>query len=172
MRGILNFKTKLMKKLFVILAISATSLAANAQDITGFNVEGGINLAIPANNFSGASIGAGVDVLGQYGVAKAVGITGDAGYTAIFPKGGGSSLGIIPIRVGVRYYPSPSFYLGAKGGVGFLTGGGSSITATAYSFGAGYYISPALDLGASYDGYSKNGSFGIANIRLGYTFGK
>ena len=161
-----------MKKVILSLAIVMITLAASAQDLAGFHVQGGINLAIPANNISGVSIGAGVDLLGMYGVAEKVAITGDAGYTSLFAKGSGSSVGLIPIRVGLRYFPSESFYIGAKGGLGILTGGGSSTSTAAYSAGVGYMISPSLDLGASYDGYSKNGSFGIANIRLGYTFGK
>lgn len=162
-----------MKKLILSFAIVALgTLAAQAQDSKEFTVEGGINLAIPANNLSGASIGAGVDVLGQYTITPKVGITADAGYTSIFPKGGGSNLGIIPIRAGVRFYPSSDFYLGGKAGVGILTGGGDSYSTTAYSFGAGYMISPAIDLGATYDGYSKYGSFGLVNIRLGYKFGQ
>ncbi|MEO7049562.1 MAG: hypothetical protein ABI091_29940, partial [Ferruginibacter sp.] len=96
-----------MKKLLIIAVLVAGSLAGMAQKdagIRGFKISGGIDLAIPAHNFSGASIGAGVDLLGQYGVSENVGITADAGYTAIFPKGGGSSIGIIPIRAGIRFY--------------------------------------------------------------------
>ncbi|MEO5943371.1 MAG: outer membrane beta-barrel protein [Ferruginibacter sp.] len=164
-----------MKKLLIIAVLVAGSFAGMAQNdagIRGFKISGGIDLAIPASNFSGFSIGAGVDLLGQYGVSDNVGITADAGYTAVFPKGGGTNLGIIPIRAGIRFYPSSSFYLGGKAGVGIFTGGGSSTSTTAYSFGAGYMISPKLDLGVSYDGYSKSGSSsGLVNVRLGYFFG-
>lgn len=173
LRPIYKPKKLNMKKLLFIAVLTAGSFAGMAQKagIQGFKIEGGLNLAIPANNLSGASIGAGVDLLGQYGVSENFGITVDAGYTSIFPKGGGDNLGIIPIRAGIRYYASENFYLGGKVGVGILTGGGSSTSTTAYSFGAGYMISPKLDLGASYDGYSKSGSFGLVNVRLGYFFG-
>lgn len=162
-----------MKKLILSLAVILLATAvANAQSERPFTGEIGLNLAIPVNNLEGASIGAGVDVLGQYMISDKVGITADAGYTSIFAKGGGDNLGIIPIRAGLRFYPSENFYLAGKAGVGIFTGGGSSYTATAYSFGAGYMISPVFDLGATYDGYSKVGSIGLANIRIAYKFGQ
>ncbi|MBS1495707.1 MAG: outer membrane beta-barrel protein [Bacteroidetes bacterium] len=164
-----------MKKLLIVAVFVAGSFAGMAQKsdagIQGFKVAGGIDLAIPANNMGGTSIGAGVDLLGQYGVSENFGITVDAGYTALFLKGGGNTEGLIPIRAGIRYYPSSQWYVGGKAGIGILTGGGSSLTTTAYSFGGGYMISPKLDLGATYDGYSKSGSFGLVNVRLGYFFG-
>lgn len=158
----------------MIAAFTAASFLTQAQDGpgAGFKIGAGANLAIPVNNASGSSIGAGLDLLGQFGIAENVGITADAGYTVLFGKDNFSDLSIIPLRAGLRFYPSPAFYLGAKAGVGILkTKGADSRSATAYSFGAGYYISPLVDVSAAYDGYSKNGSFGLLNIRLGYTFG-
>ena len=141
---------------------------ANAQ--TTFKIGGGINLAIPASNMGGTSIGAGADLLGQIGLSENFAITVDAGYTSFFVKNGGDSYGLIPIRGGIRFMATPQIYLGGKAGVGILTGNGSSNSTTAYSFGAGYMLDPKLDLGLSYDGYSKNGSFGYINLRLGYNF--
>ncbi len=170
-----------MKKVFFILAFSIATLAVSAQktypNIGGFKISGGLNLAIPASNFDPYSIGAGVDLLGQYGLSKSVGLTIDAGYTSLFPKKSFKDIGvedltIIPLRAGLRFYPSSSFYLGGKAGLGILKAKNSnSVNTTAYSFGAGYMMSPALDLGVSYDGYSKNGSSGLVNVRLGYFFG-
>ena len=170
-----NYKPKNvnMKKLLFIAVLTAGSFAGMAQKASsqGFRIEGGLDLAIPASHFNGFSIGAGVDLLGQYKVSEQFGITADVGYTAVFPKGGGTNLGIIPIRAGLRYYASENFYLAGKVGVGIFTGGGNNYSATAYSFGGGYMISPKLNLGLTYDGYSKGGSSGLVNVRLGYSFG-
>ena len=163
-----------MKKIFFIAIFIIASFFVNAQSgkgYEGFKIGAGIDVAIPVNNLQGTSIGAGADLLAQYGISENLAITGDVGYTALFAKSGGSTLGLIPIRVGIRFFPSQEFYLGAKVGVGILTGSGSSTSLTAYSFSAGYMISPTLDLGASYDGYSKNGSIGLVNVRLGFSFG-
>lgn len=157
-----------MKKLLFVAVLVTAFTMTNAQD---FKIGGGINLAVPVSNMGGTSIGAGVDLLGQIGLSENFAITVDAGYTSFFAKNGGDNVGLIPIRGGVRFMASPEFYLGAKAGVGIQTYSGGSTSTTAYSFGAGYMLSPKLDLGVSYDGYSKNGSFGYANLRLGYTFG-
>lgn len=163
-----------MKKLFFTITVMIASLTLIAQQgpgIRGFKVGVGANLAIPTSNLNSTSIGAGFDLLAQYGIAEQVGITADAGYTVLFGKDGFNDLSIVPIRAGIRFYPSPAFYLGAKAGVGILnTKGAESRSATAYSFGAGYFLSPQIDVSAAYDGYSKSGSFGLVNVRLGYTF--
>ena len=157
-----------MKKLlFVAVLVTAFSLA-NAQS---FKIGGGIDLAVPVSNMGGTSIGAGADLLGHIGISENLGITIDAGYTSFFAKNNGSNYGLIPIRGGIRFMATPQVYLGAKAGVGILTGGSSNTTTTAYSFGGGYMLDQKLDLGLSYDGYSKNGSFGYLNLRLGYFFG-
>ncbi len=156
-----------MKKLFLMAVLVTVFSIANAQE---FKIGAGINLAVPVSNMDGTSIGAGVDLLGQIGLSENFAITVDAGYTSFFAKNGGDNYGLIPIRGGIRFMATPQLYLGGKAGVGILTGNGSSTSTTAYSFGAGYQLDPKLDLGLSYDGYSKNGSFGYINLRLGYNF--
>ena len=165
-----------MKKFFLVAAIIAVGFTVKAQSenagIEGFKIQGGLNLGIPANHMGGSSFVAGIDVLGQYGVSENFAITADAGFSAIFLKSTADpkTESLIPIRLGVRYYPASNFYFGGKIGVGLLAYDGHSTSTTAYSFGGGYLISPKIDLGASYDGYSKNGSFGLINFRIGYTF--
>ncbi|RYY71303.1 MAG: hypothetical protein EOO13_03600 [Chitinophagaceae bacterium] len=164
-----------MKKVFLIAAIAVASFSVKAQDgsgNTGLKFGVGVNLGIPVSNLDGASIGAGIDLLGQYGLSEQFAITVDAGYTNIFAKDDGLDLSLIPIRGGIRFYATPALYFGAKAGVGIAkTKGFDGVTTTAYSFGGGYKLDDKFDVGATYDGYSKNGSFGLINIRLGYTFG-
>ncbi len=175
-------KTNIMKKLlfgcalalFAFTSASAQS-SGSGTDRAGFKVGAGLNVLFPVSNGELYSVGAGVDLLGQYYVSENVAITADLGYTSLMVKskykdiGFKSSYGIIPIRAGVRFFPSEQFYLGGKVGVGIGTGEGST-TLTAYSFGAGYMLSSKLDIGLNYDGYSKNGSMGWLGLRLGYTF--
>ena len=165
-----------MKKLLMIAVLVTGSVVTQAQSgegIRGFKLGVGANLAIPANNLKFASIGAGIDLLGQYGISDNIALTADAGYTSLFGKDGFENTSLIPIRAGVRFFATPEFYLGGKVGVGIQKYKGSdSQTSTAYSFGAGYFLSPQVDVSAAYDGYSKNGSIGLVNVRLGYTFGK
>ena len=170
--------------MFIILCSAFTSVAIaqnTPANIRGFKIAGGINLAIPANNLKFYSIGVGADLLAQYGISNSVGITGDVGYTTLFPNDKGKALGvrdlqIFPIRLGLRYYPSSTFYVGAKAGLGLLSDRGldNQNRTTAYSFGGGFMASSKLDLGLTYDGYTNTGrnGLGIVNVRLGYFFGK
>lgn len=164
-----------MKKLFFIAALFVASFAVQAQDQSNMGLKFGLgaNLAIPVGDLADvSSIGAGIDLLGQYGISEQIAITVDAGYTSMFGKDSYPDLSLIPIRGGLRFYPTPQFFLGAKAGVGIAKYKGlDSETTTAYSFGAGYYLSPMFDVSASYDGFSKSGSsLNLINIRLGYTF--
>jgi hypothetical protein len=166
-----------MKKILFVVVLFAASFAANAQgDVLGLKFGLGANLAIPLTNYSDSySIGAGIDLLGQYGISEQVAVTVDAGYTSLFgkklPNGIKNDLSIIPIRAGLRFYPAPEFYIAGKAGIGIIKPEGfSSTNTTAYSFGIGYFVNPTFDVSASYDGYSKNGSSSLINIRLGYTF--
>ena len=158
-----------MKKLLIATTILLTAIAVKAQQ-SDLKFGVGLDVGIPANNLSGSSMAVGADLMVLYKLSKAAAITGDFGYTALFGKNGAATTNIVPIRVGLRYYPFDEFYLGAKIGAGFISSTGNSITSTAYSFGAGYAISHNLEIGASYDGYDKNGAVGLVNLRIGYFF--
>ncbi len=164
-----------MKKLCFVATFVAFTLIASAQDGAtpqAFKFGLGAVLGIPVNNLDFTSIGAGIDLLGQYGISEKVALTADVGYTSMFGKDGAPDFSIVPIRAGLRFYATPQFYLAGKAGVGITKlKGFNSTTATAYSFGAGYFINPNIDVSGTYDGYSKDGSIGLVAIRLGYTFG-
>lgn len=185
-----------MKKLLFVSALAFfafTSASAQSKEssMEGFKIGGGIDVLFPVSNAKNVSVGAGIDILAQYGITENIVITADAGYTSLMIKkdyrfGDVKSQGLIPLRAGLRFYPSSQFYVGAKAGVGILSNAvksytidanlnlvpvKGSVTYTAYSVGAGYMLSPKLDIGINYDGYSKNGSFGLLGARIGYTFG-
>lgn len=157
-----------MKKVFFsmgILLFSVLAVKAQNKDLK-FGL--GFNVGIPVHNLSGTSLAAGVDLLGHYKASSNVAVTGDIGYTALFAKSGGGTSNLIPLRIGLRYYASPDFYVGGKIGVGFLSNPNTtSVTTTAYSVGFGYVPKGKVEFGASYDGYSKNGTIGLLNLRVG-----
>ncbi len=193
-----------MKKLLFVSAIaffaftSANAQSSDASSIKGFKIGGGLNVDFPISGTlqknpsignqtypSTYSVGVGIDLLAQYGFSDNLAVTGDIGFTTLMVNKKFKddvnkemkSLSLIPIRVGLRYYPSSQFYLGAKVGVGIGTNAGQEYNAStgvvktksetlmAYSFGAGYMLSSKLDIGLNYDGYSKN------TTRAGYTIG-
>jgi hypothetical protein len=159
-----------MKTAFFAIIIFFIALTSQAQN--SFHVQGGINLGIPVHNLYGNSIGLGLDLTGIYMLSNEAALTGDFGYTALLSKfKEDATTNLLPLRIGLRYYPSTKFFVGGKIGAGFISNPGtSSITTTAYSFGLGFNASPHVELGGSYDGYSKNGSIGLLNFRLGYQF--
>ncbi|MES2848767.1 MAG: outer membrane beta-barrel protein [Bacteroidota bacterium] len=154
-----------MKKLLFGTVFTIAAISASAQLKAG----AGLNVGVPVQNLSGSSIAVGADLMLHYNLSKAVAVTGDVGYTALFAKNGGKTTSIIPLRAGLRYYPSSQFFIGGKIGAGFLSGNGS-ITTTAYSIGAGFKMDDNLEIGASYDAYNKEGVIGLLNFRLGYFF--
>jgi hypothetical protein len=161
-----------MKKAIFATCILFASLAGKSQN-KDLKFGGGIDIGIPVSNLSGTSLGAGVDLLAHYSLSNQAAITGDIGYMALFAKSGGSTSNLIPLRAGLRFYPSKEFYLAGKIGVGFISNSSSyttSVTSTAYSIGAGYMMGAKSEIGASYDGYSKNGTIGLINLRVGFFF--
>ncbi len=160
-----------MKKLFFATAILLAAFKGNAQSMLRFS--GGLNIGIPVSNLDGNSLGLGIDLMALYPLSEQVSVTGDFGYTALFANskyGDAGTTNLLPLRVGLRYYPSKSFFVAGKIGAGFISNSGNSATTTAYSFGLGYAINPKVELGGSYDGYNKNGSIGLLNFRLAYFF--
>ena len=158
-----------MKKIFFASLILVSSFSAKSQN-TALKFGGGLNLGIPVHNLSGSSVAIGADFLAHYAVTSQVAITGDFGYNALFAKNGGGTSNIIPLRAGIRIYPVENVYFLGKIGAGFISSNGSSVTSTAYSLGAGYSVNKKVEIGASYDGYSKNGTIGLLNLRLGFFF--
>jgi hypothetical protein len=162
------------KKVPIAAFFIVLSLLCRAQIKLGVNsltLGAGISLAIPANNLPLSSIGTGIDLLAQYGLSEQLSVTADAGYMALFGKNAFPHTGVVPLRVGVRYFPVEQVYLAAKIGAGIYTLSNTNTSYTAYSVGAGYNLSEKIDVGASYDGFTRKfGSFGYAAIRLGYTF--
>ncbi len=174
-----------MKKIAILSLFTALTLGTMAQgSIRGFKVGGGLSVAVPVTkSLNDYSIGVGFDLLAHYGVTDQVAITGDVGYTTLFAKNkDAKAFNLIPIRAGIRVYPSSKIYLGAQAGVANMKfAGTSSQTNFAYAVGGGFRMDNKLDIGLNYEGSSlkypataltpaSSSSFGYLGIRLGYFF--
>jgi len=157
-----------MKKSFFVSVILLTAITTYAQKST-LKFQGAFDLGIPVHNLDGTSVGIGLDLMAIYPLSNAAVLTGDFGYTALVGKNEASTTNLLPLRIGLRYYPSTNFFVGGKIGAGFISNSGASVTTTAYSFGMGFKVAPKVEIGGSYDGYSKNGTVGLINLRLAYT---
>lgn len=164
-----------VKKITTLFILSLLLIHAQAQkkqaDVNGFKFSAGLTFAVPSSNLPLWSVGAGADLLMQYGITHDFALTGDAGFTNLFGRRDIKNYTIVPIRVGARFFATQKFYLAAKTGVGFLKVKGiEGATALAYAVGGGYVAAEKLDIGLSYDGYSKNGTIGLVALRIGYFF--
>lgn len=131
----------------------------------------GLSLAIPVYNLNISSVGGGGDVIVQYGLSGKTALTADAAFIGLPGKSNYPSTAIVPIRLGIKYFPVPKIYAGAKAGLGIYTILKASASHFAYAVTGGYLIAKKIEAGVFYDGYSnKNTSFGYAGIRAGYNF--
>jgi opacity protein-like surface antigen len=178
-----------MKKVLLsLLMVAGLGFAASAQTEGAVNkISVGPEFALPIGDFGDVySVGFGGSVQGELNVAKSLNLTGSAGYLSFsykkeikdFYKSLGAPLkndGIIPLKVGAKYYFGGNFYGAGEVGAAIATGEGSG-TAFAYSptLGASFSVADksSIDLGIRYEGWSKNGSnISFIGIRAAFAFG-
>ena len=145
-----------MKKAFLAAAfVVAGFIGAKAQD-EGFRFGAGVKAAAPIGDFGKvSSFGIGAEVQGEYMFSANFSGLGSIGYTHYLEKDdSGADGGIVPILAGIRFYPAPEFFVGAKAGVAISTskGGGSAFN---YLPHIGYN-SESFQISLGYDAWTKN----------------
>jgi hypothetical protein len=150
----------------------ATSADPNPWRL-GFGIEGGIPTG-DAHPSSGFELGGSVRL--QYDITSAVAITLTSGYNNFFIKndyrspGDPSSQGIVPAKLGIKWFFIPKFYVAGEAGAGFETNYGDNTK---------LILSPAVgwankhwDVGVNYTSYSgQSDSYGSVGLRVAYGFG-
>jgi hypothetical protein len=154
-----------MKKVLFVFAIAMLSFGAvNAQESAagGFHFGGGLRFALPLGDMAdGSSFGIGAELQGEYMFSDMVSGTFTTGYTSFLGKTvegvKSPSSGYIPILAGIRVYPSPTFFIGAKAGYGIVTVSGfGSSGAFNYEPQIGYN-GTKIQLALGYNGLSQTG---------------
>jgi hypothetical protein len=166
-----------MKKSAFIIAITAFSIAANAQDTSVTvtdtysndntrNVSNsktliwsiGIVPSIPIGHFNDLSgFGLGGSLQAEYKPGNKVGITANAGYIDYFGKTVNGfdypDFKYWPVLGGLKYYMSNNSYLHGQAGAGFGTNGlGTSFW---YGAGLGFNLSKSIDAELKYTGWKQ-----------------
>ena len=150
----------------------ATSADPNPWRL-GFGIEGGIPTG-DLHPSSGFELGGSARL--QYDATSDVALTLTSGYTNYFIKsdyrgaGDPSSLGIVPAKLGVKWFFVPGIYVAGEAGAGFETN---------YDKNTKLILSPAIgwanthwDVGVNYTNYSGQcDRFGSVGLRLAYGFG-
>jgi hypothetical protein len=185
-----------MKKVTNLLATATVAVAiffgssAKAQTITpdkfrfGVGVEGGIATGA-AHDYSNLELGGTARV--QYGLSKNLALTLTSGYYNFFGKKEPGldtkyqSLGMVPIKAGIKAFLTNNIYFGAEIGAGietktFLPQGvderfGEKDTKLILSPAIGY-ASKHFDVGVRYENYSgQSNNYGLVALRIAYGFG-
>jgi hypothetical protein len=189
-----------MKNKIKFLAIAVTAVTiffanqVKAQTPTpsawrfGIGVEGGIPTG-NAHDISDFELGGTARL--QYGFSKDLALTLTSGYYNFFGKTytstftdatstttvtvKGRSLGIVPVKAGLKYFFTGNLYLAGEAGAGFEThepvDGDTKDTKLILSPGIGW-ANKHWDVGARYENFSGQGNnYGLAALRLAYGFG-
>jgi len=113
----------------------------------------------------------------QYDVTNNFAWTLTSGYYNMFgkevpaiPNAKYASLGIVPVKLGIKAFFASDLYFGAEAGAGFETHGGSNTK---------LILSPTLgfankkwDVGVRYENFSgQSDSYGLVGLRVAYGFG-
>jgi hypothetical protein len=174
-----------MKKTTTWIALAVTAAAiffgtnVNAQTTApnpwrlGVGVEAGIPTG-NASNISSFELGGTARL--QYDASDHFAWTLTSGYYNMFGKDipGTStkyeSLGIVPVKLGIKAFFAPEFYFGAEAGAGFETvneGSTKLILSPALGF-----ANKTWDVGVRYENFSgQDNSYGLAALRIAYAFG-
>ena len=166
-----------MRKIFLLFLLTSIIVSAKAQNdkssasAEGFHFAAGIDLALPVGDLSDVeSFGLGAEIQPEYNISDEASFVGSTGYTHFIGKDDFDGVGFIPVLVGARYYPTPSFFLGGKLGLGIFTGSGNSETSFAYQPQIGYNANK-VQLALSYNGWNKDDvNFSSLSLSLLYKF--
>ena len=170
-----TFPMRQTSVLFILMLFSLKGLSQERlQSKKAFSVGLGLSLAVPARNLATNTLGGGLDVLAQYRFCGNLIATADVGATALAARFNIPTTVVVPIRLGLRYFPATNVYALGKAGIGIFTlGNVVSENYAAWSLGGGYLINRRLDVAVAYEGFAKKSTdFGYVSLRLGYTFGK
>ncbi len=160
-----------------VAVLFGTNVKAQSKDSSpwrlGIGLEGGIPTG-NANNISSFELGGTARL--QYGADKGLAYTLTSGYYNMFGKTipGTStkyqSLGIVPLKAGIKAYFAEKIYFGAEVGAAFETvSGGSTKLDLAPGLG---YSDKSWDFGVRYENFSGQGNnYGLVGLRLAYGFG-
>ncbi len=169
-----------------LLLISLT-LTIQAQQIQ-IGVAPEINF--PTGNASNISgIGIGAALLAELSVSQKYAISASGGYNLFVGKkyfgNRIKNISAVPVKLGLKYYSSPDFFLEGQVGAAFHQGS-SAKTSFVWSPGFGTYLKAGANkqkmlIGLRYEGWTdatynskttlNTTSFGFVGLKVGYQFG-
>jgi hypothetical protein len=181
--------TKVIAGAFTALAIFiGTNVKAQTVPKDAFRLGVGVEGLLPVGNLHDISnVGIGGTARLQYGIANNLALTLTSGYYNFFGKEIGNtgvkykSLGMVPVKAGIKAFFTNNLYFGAEVGAGFETkafgdfqGDNADLkkdTKLILAPGLGY-ASKSWDVGVRYENYSgQSNNYGTLGLRIAYGFG-
>ena len=149
-------------------ALLTSTLASAQTDSKATRLGIGVSLGVPNNDFNFALGG---DLRLQQDFSSNVSGLLSVGYTSFFPDDSNvDNFGVIPLKAGLKVFPTNSLYISGEAGAGFGTNEGAG-TSFVWSPGVGYAFNNGLDLSLRYEGFTKDGStLGQTALRIAYGF--
>lgn len=186
-------KEIIMKKIFTMFSVVASSFlitSANAQlkkeiKSNKSRISFGVETGIPSGNFNNtAKWNLGGSVQTDLNISKNVlYLTANAGFNYFYgEKGSKGDIGMLPVKVGLKYMPTSFFYIQGEAGVSFVTNAkdieSTHSTAFTYAPQTGFLIllgkGNFIDAGIRYESNSriyKNSSRpDFWGLRIAYAF--
>ena len=185
--------TKIIAGAFTALAIFiGTNVKAQTTPANALRFGVGLEVGAPTGNAHDISkFELGGTARLQYGLSNDLALTLTSGYYNFFGKTytssvsnatstttvtvKGRSLGMIPVKAGIKAFVGNGFYFSGEAGAGFevhpIIAGGEKDTKLILSPGVGY-ASKSWDVGVRYENFSGQGNnYGLVGLRLAYGFG-
>ncbi len=172
--------TKLLASAVAAVAIVIGANNANAQttsqdgDSKALRLGVGISAGLPTNDDYNIALGG--DLRLQKDFFSNISGTLSAGYTNFSVADdaktalGFNSRGYIPVKAGIKIFPTERFYISGEVGAGFGTDKGQG-TALVYAPGIGVGTNTGIDLGLRYEGFAQNGNnLAMVALRVAYGF--
>ncbi|MEJ7559908.1 MAG: hypothetical protein WKF66_16470 [Pedobacter sp.] len=179
-----------MKKLFLSIAIAGllgfSSVSAQTKDVamTGSKIGIGAEFAFPTGQFGDYyNFGYGASLQFQTPITNRLKFIATGGYLTFKGKdnitigtetGTLPIYGVVPLKVGARYFLSENFYAGGElgGAIATTFGSGNGFIYTPH-IGVEFPVADksTIDFGARYEAWSNNGTRKFVGLRLAYNFG-
>lgn len=148
------------------MAVVCFAFAANAQT-NPWRLGIGLNAGMGTKDPNPFVLGG--DLRLQKGLGNSVSGILTTGYTRFFKKEGVPSLGIIPLKAGLKVFPAKNFYFNVEAGAGFGTNDGAG-TSFVWSPALGLAFGSGWDISVKYEDFTKDEYTKQVALRLAYGF--
>lgn len=174
--------------MFIAAVFQANQVNAQTIPVNTFKVDIGVESGITtgAINYTSKTY-VGLTARLQYGLSQNFALTLTAGYYDFLARRSFSSMGMIPVKVGFKYFAGQHFYFSGEAGAGFelsdfgaYKNGSYGIpksTKLIWSPGVGYAVK-SWDFGLRYENFSSSKTFageknnyGTVSLRVAHSFG-